>query len=371
MSNIRKVLLVSTLLRGKGGMETVVRTFISELDQRGIHVKLVQLGKYKPKKHDLTWLHGIDYELLLPDFPLKGFIRDFFEVKKLSKLIKDEKPDAFIGLNNGAISHLWKARNQTFPFHIFSWVHFALKILHNPSILKKADYHLSISSGITYDLVTHLGIEKNKIFTVYNPIDSIKGLNNGLIERPNDGLTSFLFVGRLTEQKDPTLLIRAVSRLKGDWKLHIVGEGHLKSKLEALVRSFHIEENVIFHGWKSDAWTFIQSLTPVSALILTSKNEGFPMVLLEAMSRGIYCVASNCETGPADIVNKNNGQLFEVGNVDELTHKLQYLIDSKGGNLPSQISIKNSIEKFSSDRYCERIIEALRRGKVRQDDKLQ
>lgn len=49
------------------------------------------------------------------------------------------------------------------------------------------------------------------------------------------------------------------------------------------------------------------------------------MVLLEAMSRGIYCVASNCETGPADIVNKNNGQLFEVGNVDELTHKLQYL----------------------------------------------
>lgn len=221
-------------------------------------------------------------------------------------------------------------------------------------------------------MVTHLGIEKkNKIFTVYNPIDSIKGLNNGLIERPNDGLTSFLFVGRLTEQKDPTLLIRAVSRLKGDWKLHIVGEGHLKSKLEALVRSFHIEENVIFHGWKSDAWTFIQSLTPVSALILTSKNEGFPMVLLEAMSRGIYCVASNCETGPADIVNKNNGQLFEVGNVDELTHKLQYLIDSKGGNLPSQISIKNSIEKFSSDRYCERIIEALRRGKVRQDDKLQ
>ena len=141
MSNIRKVLLVSTLLRGKGGMETVVRTFISELDQRGIHVKLVLLGKYKPKKHDLTWLHGIDYELLLPDFPLKGFIRDFFEVKKLSKLIKDEKPDAFIGLNNGAISHLWKARNQTFPFHIFSWVHFALKILHNPSILKKADYH--------------------------------------------------------------------------------------------------------------------------------------------------------------------------------------------------------------------------------------
>ena len=49
MSNIRKVLLVSTLLRGKGGMETVVRTFISELDQRGIHVKLVLLGKYKPK----------------------------------------------------------------------------------------------------------------------------------------------------------------------------------------------------------------------------------------------------------------------------------------------------------------------------------
>ena len=79
MSNIRKVLLVSTLLRGKGGMETVVRTFISELDQRGIHVKLVLLGKYKLKKHDLTWLHGIDYELLLPDeLPNHGLFRNLW-----------------------------------------------------------------------------------------------------------------------------------------------------------------------------------------------------------------------------------------------------------------------------------------------------
>lgn len=369
-SKITKILLVSTLLRGKGGMETVVRTFVSELEKRGVHVKLVLLGKYKPNKHDLSWLQGLDYELLLPNFPLKGFIRDFLEVKKLTTLIKNDKPDAFIGLNNSAILHLWKVRNRTYPFKIYSWVHFALKILHNTSVLKKADYHLSISSGITHELIHQLGIEENKVFTVYNPVNSMAERESNIIERPCDGSTSFLFVGRLTEQKNPALLIRAVSRLRGDWKLHIIGEGNLKCTLEQLTSSLHLEERVIFHGWKADVWNFIRSVTPISALILTSRNEGFPMVLLEALSRGVFCISSNCETGPSDIVNNNNGQLFEEGNEDELSKKLQHLIDSKGVNLPPQRVIQSSIEKFSSGKYCERIMEALEKGNACQRDNL-
>lgn len=344
-------------------METVIRAFVSALRDRGIHVRLVFLGGYKAKKHDLSWLEGLDYEILLPSFLFKGYFRIFFEIRKLSKLILEEEPDIFIGLNNSAISHLWKVRNRTYPFKIFSWVHFALAILHNPRVLKKADYHLSISSGISHDLEESLGIERNKIFTIYNPIKLDSNQGKSIIERPSaENPPSFLFVGRLTEQKDPLLLINAVAALKGKWKLHIVGDGPLRGDMEARVRSFHLEDNIIFHGWQANAWEYIRSLTNVSALILSSRNEGFPMVLLEAISRGIFCIASNCETGPADIINEENGKLFEAGDVLDLRQKLQELIDSKGLDLPSQGTIQQSIIKFSSSNYVDRVLRAFENG---------
>lgn len=357
---INKILLVSTLLSGRGGMETVIKTFVSELEKKGINVQMVFLGKYKKKKHDLTWLNGLNYKILLPNFPLKGFIRDFVEVKKLSELVIKEKPDIFIGLNNAAILHLWKVRNKTYPFKIFSWVHFALKILHNTNVLKMADYHLSISSGISQDLEKKLSIDKNKIFTIYNPVNIER--QQSIIDRPLDSVASFLFVGRLTEQKDPMLLIKAVTNLTGDWKLHIVGEGHLRANMEAYAREKGVEKNIFFHGWQSNPWDYIRAKTNVSALILCSKNEGFPMVLLEGMSRGIFCIASDCETGPADIINEKNGLLFPVGDAQELQRKLQELIDSRGLHLPSQSMILKSIDKFSTSNYCERVLEALEKG---------
>ncbi|MDE9571749.1 glycosyltransferase, partial [Xenorhabdus bovienii] len=83
--------------------------------------------------------------------------------------------------------------------------------------------------------------------------------------------------------------------------------------------------NIFWHGWVKEPWSFVQeSIVEVSSLLLTSKNEGFPMVLGEAISYGIYCISSDCQTGTTDIIKKyRNGELYPVGDVKELAHILQ------------------------------------------------
>lgn len=355
-----KIFLVTSLLSGKGGVETVIKTIHKELQRRDIKVKIIFLGKYKSQKNDLSWLKGIDFKLLLPSFPFRKFLRSYIETQKLAKLITEEKPDALIGLNNGALLRLAQARKKTYPYKIFSWVHFSLQILRRYETLNKADFHLSISSGITRELVQLLSIPKNRVFTLYNPNPCPS--SSIVISRPKDGGLVLLFIGRLTEQKDPFLLLDAVSKLKGAWRLHIVGDGPLKNDIENSINQLGLEDKVFLHGWKVNVWDFVTTLGPISALILPSRNEGFPMVLLEAMAHGIYCVSSDCETGPEDIITEDNGELFEVGNAEELQKRLQKIIDSRGLQLPSHDSIRASIERFSVDSYCDNFLWSINEG---------
>ncbi|MFN7050333.1 glycosyltransferase, partial [Proteus mirabilis] len=85
-------------------------------------------------------------------------------------------------------------------------------------------------------------------------------------------------------------------------------------------------------------------------------HEGLPMVLIEAQSYGIYCVSSDCLTGPSDIIDGDNGQLFPVN--DELSF-LKILNDIINGrlDLPEYSKIKKSIKKFYGDVYIKNMID--------------
>lgn len=358
---IRKVFFVTTFLSGKGGMETVIKTACKELNKRNIEVKIILLGKYKSHKNDISWLQGMDFKPLLPHFPFRKFFRSYFEIRRMVKIIREEKPDALIGLNNSAISCLFEARKRTDPFPIFSWVHFSLKILRKFGTLKKADFHLSISSGITRELVSLLSIPPDRVFTVFNPVPFSSHIER--VGRPRDSKTTFLFMGRLADQKDPFFLLETVRKLKGDWQLHILGDGPLRQQLKELIKIYELEGRVLLHGWKSNPWTYIQSLDGITALILTSKNEGFPMVLLESMAHGVYCISSDCETGPEDIITGDNGELFEVGNAEDLLKKLQIIVDTSGAHLPSQDRICRSIKRFSTESYCDNFLSSIKKAK--------
>lgn len=350
MLKIQRILLVSTLLRGRGGMETVVDLFAKGMERKGVLVKVVFLGKRKKDKHSFQWCKNLDYQVLLPSYPFNDPIRWALEKDKLIKILNEWNPDITIGLNNSAIDRLVSARKSSKqPFLIFSWVHFSLSILRRTRTILKADYHLAISSGIKNELVSGLNISPEKIHIVWNPL-----IKDKYLITPDSHQLNFLFVGRLTEQKDPKKLIYSFSQIPGKWLLHIVGAGEMKDELVNLAKSLKINEKIVWHGWQPEPWKYIkENVKHITCLIMTSKNEGFPMVLIEAISRGIFCISTDCPTGPKDIINPQNGILIPVGERLGFVKAINFVIHNR---LPSPEEISESVGQFSLDNYTENVL---------------
>ncbi|WP_282123441.1 glycosyltransferase family 4 protein [Algibacter mikhailovii] len=121
-------------------------------------------------------------------------------------------------------------------------------------------------------------------------------------------------------------LIAPILKKNSDWKLKIAGSGDKGLPiLKELIEQFGIDSQVIFTGFVSNISDIMHKS---SIYILPSRYEGLPMVLLEAMSQGMACIAYDCITGPADIITDHvNGFLIEDQNKEAMQRKLQILID--------------------------------------------
>jgi glycosyltransferase involved in cell wall biosynthesis len=124
--------------------------------------------------------------------------------------------------------------------------------------------------------------------------------------------TRILMVGRLSIQKNPLLAIQALALVgEMDWSLDVIGDGPLRPEMEALARSEGIDDRVTVHGWQSEAQVAARMATS-DILLLTSLQEGFPMVAIEALQWGLAIVSSRIG-GMLDIVEEGrNGFLCEL-----------------------------------------------------------
>jgi glycosyltransferase involved in cell wall biosynthesis len=134
--------------------------------------------------------------------------------------------------------------------------------------------------------------------------------------------------GRLTPQKGFDLLIRSfaqqVATAEPAWSLRICGEGRRRDGLEAMVARRNLAGTIHLPGWIPD---IASEFERASIFALSSRSEGFPLVLLEAMSKGLPVVAYDCRTGPADIVEDGYcGFLIAPGDVDGFGEALLELI---------------------------------------------
>lgn len=136
-----------------------------------------------------------------------------------------------------------------------------------------------------------------------------------------------LAVGRLAPQKGFDLLIQAFARSEAaryGYRLVILGEGTERPELEALARALGVASEVSLPGVVSEPAEWMMR---ARIFVLSSRYEGFPNVLLEAMALGCAVVAFDCPSGPGEIIqNEENGLLVPPGNVVELAAAIKRLV---------------------------------------------
>ena len=143
---------------------------------------------------------------------------------------------------------------------------------------------------------------------------------------PSPGRSMLLAMGRLERQKGFDLLIDAFARIgreRPDWDLVIVGEGPLRSELEGRLDTLGLRGRVTLPGRSSDPARWYER---ADAFVMSSRFEGFPNALVEAMASGLACVSFECPTGPSDLIaHDESGLLVRPLDVDALADAMRTL----------------------------------------------
>ena len=190
-----------------------------------------------------------------------------------------------------------------------------------------ADYVVGVSEGVVDDLAQYADVGPEKMRVVFNPIVSTDLLEKSRapVEHPwfADGAPPVLVAaGRLRPQKDFPTLFAAFARVVAERpaRLLVLGEGPERARLESLVDELGLKGTVELPGATDNPYAF---MSRAAAFVLSSRWEGLPTVLVEALACGAPVVSTDCPSGPREILAGGSyGRLVPVGDVDALARGL-------------------------------------------------
>jgi glycosyltransferase involved in cell wall biosynthesis len=197
-----------------------------------------------------------------------------------------------------------------------------------------ADGVVTVSKGVKNDLTKVVKIQNELTRVIYNPIVTpelrVKA-SDSLIHpwfKPDEPPV-ILAVGRLTAQKDFVTLIKAFARVRKNYyaRLIILGEGEDRGALETIVNKLNIKNDVRLPGFVLNPLPY---MVRASLFVLSSRWEGLPGVLIEAMYCGVPIISTDCPSGPNEILrNGQYGKLVPVGDVAALTKAMTAGLNGK------------------------------------------
>ncbi len=280
-------------------------------------------------------------------------MRRFIQQHNLNRLIQES--DVIIDFDSTFYSFL-----KNCPLPKISFFHFSFRQYHkgNRHKLERLGRKMKIYDKIVTicDAMKEEGIEmypalKNKFVTIYNAFDvehinirAKEDVNSPLIQHPY-----LLAVQRLEEsQKDLTTLIKAYKLLTDKYEtpevLYVIGEGKNQLSLQNLCTQLGLAKRVFFLGKTLNPYPW---MLHCSAFILSSKFEGLPSVLIEAMALGKPIISSDCPTGPSEILNNGQaGALVPVGNEQAMAESIHRMLSDEAYRRFIQTNAKEQIRKF-------------------------
>ena len=336
-----------------GGVERMRLALIAELRARGLRVSLI-VGLRQGALAD-----RVPGDLEVIELGCQGMLR---AVPPLMRVLRRLAPDVLVAsLDHNNVTAMlagWAARTGTrvvicqhnalsaelslgWRYRAVPWLYWMLQ--------RRAHGIVAVSRGVADDLAQAAGIDRRRITAIYNPVVDADFASRAAVPVPHPWMIAndppvLVYAGRLTEQKDPALLLDAVALVRAQRRLRLVvlGEGPLRAGLESRARRLGIDADVGFAGYAANPLPWIAR---AACLVLPSRYEGLGNVLVEALACGTPVVATDCPHGPAEILLGGRlGALVPVGDPAALAAAIFTVLDT----VPDRAALRARAADFTA-----------------------
>jgi len=336
---VERRLAVFASFSGEGGVERMVLNLIEGFAGRGVAVDLIAI------RAESAHLDVLPAGVRLVDL---GVRHSALAALPLARHLRRERPAALLAAKDRAIRAAVAARALAgVPCRIVGRLGTNLsaalegragiarwsRVAPMRRFYAGVDHVVCVSEGVMADTARLTGLPASRLSVVRNPVVTprLATLAVERVDHPwmeDDAVPLVLGAGRLTEQKDFPTLVRAFARLRAERpaRLAILGEGRARARLEQLAAELGVARDVALPGFTPNPYAW---MARARLFVLSSAWEGSPNVLTEALALGVPSVATDCPSGPREILAGGRwGPLVPVGDDAALARAMAETLDA-------------------------------------------
>lgn len=354
---------------GAGGVERMMVNLLSEMAKQLEQIDLLLLRDNSPH------LQSLPDNVRLIKLRSKHSLT---AIPELSRYLKREQPQALLVAKDRAGRAAVRARSlagtQT-PIYIRLGTNLSAA-LQNKSALSawfrtapmrrlyaKVNKVIAVSEGVRQDTIAVTGLPADRVTVIRNPVITEQLLQNAQAPVPHPWLEDksipvVIGAGRLSQQKDFATLINAFALLqkKQQVKLIILGEGGLRPQLAQQIQDLGLQDCVLLPGFQKNPQCWVAR---ANLFVLSSRWEGSPNVLSEALALGVPCVATRCPSGPNEVLAEGRyGPLVAMGDAEGMSKAMQQTLAAP---LPGD-EIKQAVDEYRAPLSAQRYLQLLASG---------
>lgn len=336
----RRIVFVINSL-GPGGAERVMTTVLEHAsrDRWDVHLVLLDRETEHRTPPDFVTIHRLDCGgRLLPS------------IKALRHALKQLAPDLVVSfLVRANIAAIIAAKAINVPVIISERAQLSTHLTGRHGRLRAlaaklvprlvyphADHIIAVSGGVRADLIAKFGVAPGRVSSIPNPYD-VPVIAAAASQPPEFPLPDRFMVsaGRLTESKGFADLIAAYAQAETTLPLVILGQGDLRDALQAQITAARLDNHVILAGYARNPFAIVGR---ADMFVSASHCEGFPNAMAEAMALGVPVVATDCPSGPAELLDEveatgatgvhvaRHGLLTPVGDAPALAEAIRQML---------------------------------------------
>lgn len=194
-------------------------------------------------------------------------------------------------------------------------------------VYRRVDTVVAVSEGVCAELTGAHGLDSRRVAMLYNPVVPDVELGWRRAPREDSGPCRVVAVGRLTHQKGFDILVNAMARVRGSWRLAIWGDGAERPKLTRLVAELGLQDRIQLCGYAQNPF---RAMRDADVFVMPSRYEGFGNVLVEALTCQCQVVAADCPHGPREILQDGRlGELVPVEDVGALAEAIERAVGAQ------------------------------------------